>query len=78
MKVTLESRNNKLLLRWVCPVKGKRVPIFTGVEDSPTGRAHAHSIKCQIENDARFGYYDPTLLKYKPRTIGKNPTEIYS
>ena len=76
MKVTIESRKHRLLLRWVCPQTGKRVSISAGVEDSTTGLAHANSIKCQIENDVRFGYYDPTLLKYKPRTIGKNPTEI--
>ena len=76
MKVTIESRKSRLLLRWVCPETGKRVSISTGVEDSTTGLAHANSIKCQIENDVRFGYYDRTLLKYKPRTIGKNATEI--
>jgi integrase len=76
MKVTIESRKDRLILRWVCPETGKRVSISTSVEDSPTGRAHAQNIKCQIENDVRFGYYDPTLLKYKPRTIGKNATEI--
>ena len=76
MKVTIESRKSRLLLRWVCPETGKRVSISTGVEDSTTGLAHANSIKCQIENDVRFGYYDRTLLKYKPRTIGKNVTEI--
>ncbi len=76
MKVTIESIENRLFLRWVCPVKNKRVCVGASVEDSSTGRAHTQTIKCQIENDFKYGYYDPTLLKYKPRTIGKNPTEI--
>lgn len=75
MKVTIEPRKGKLLLRWVCPQTGNRVSISAAVEDSPTGRAHAQGIKCQIENDVKYGYYDPTFLKYKPRTLGKNPTE---
>ena len=76
MKVTIESIKNRLFLRWKCPAINKRVCVGASVEDSPTGRAHAQTIKCQIENDVKYGYYDPTLLKYKSRTIGKNPTEI--
>ena len=76
MKVTIESRKGSLLLRWVCPQTGKRVSISAAVEDSTTGRAYANTIKCQIENDVKYGYYDKSLLKYKPRTIRKNPTEI--
>ena len=79
MKVTIESRNNRLMLRWVCPIKGKRVSVSTAFEDSKAGRGHAEGIKEQIEEDIKkihLGYYDPTLLKYKPRTIGKNATEI--
>ena len=84
MKVTIEPIKNRLFLRWKCPATNKRVCVGASVEDSPTGRAHALTIKCQIENDVKYGYYDPTLLKYKSRTIvvrrrasfGKNPTEI--
>ena len=76
MKVTIEQKKGRLLLRWTCPATGQRKNLAIGVEDSTTGKAYAQSIKCQIENDAKFGYYDPTLLKYKPRTIGRNATEI--
>jgi integrase len=74
MKVTIEAHGNGLRVRWICPVKGKRVGV-----NAPNGQAEAERKKKQIEKDTEdlsLGYYDPTLLKYKPRTIGKNPTEI--
>jgi integrase len=76
MKVTIENLNGRLRLRWTCPETGKRKNLALGVEESTTGRSFAATIKSQIENDARYGYYDSTLLKYKPRTIGKNASEI--
>jgi integrase len=76
MKVTIENLEGRLRLRWTCPDTGKRKNLALGVEDSTTGRSFASTIKSQIENDARYGYYDATLLKYKPRTIGRNATEI--
>jgi integrase len=30
----------------------------------------------RIENDVKHGYYDASLLKYRPLTIGKNASEI--
>ncbi|WP_051023642.1 hypothetical protein [Synechococcus sp. PCC 7502] len=47
-----------------------------GVNDDPTGRAVAKQKAAQIELDIQAGYFDPTLLKYKPLTRGKNATEI--
>ena len=76
MKVTIENLEGRLRLRWTCPETGKRKNLALGVDDSTTGRAFASRIKDRIETDAKHGYYDPTLLKYKPRTIGKNATEI--
>jgi integrase len=76
MKVTIESHDNRLRLRWSCPETGKRKTLALGMDDSTTGRAFASTIKDRIENDAKHGYYDSTLLKYRPLTIGKNPTEI--
>jgi integrase len=76
MKVTIENLEGRLRLRWTCPQTGKRKNLALGVDDSTTGRAFAATIKDWIENDVKHGYYDPTLLKYKPRTIGKNATEI--
>jgi integrase len=76
MKVTIENLNGRLRLRWTCPETGKRKNLALGVEDSTTGRAFASTIKDRIENDTKHGYYDPTLVKYRPKTIGKNASEI--
>jgi integrase len=75
MKVTIENHQGRLRLRWTCPETGKRKTLALGVADCNTGRGYAQTVKAQIENDVSYGYYDRTLLKYKPRTMGKNPTE---
>jgi integrase len=76
MKVTIENLEGRLRLRWTCPETGKRKTLAVGMDDSTTGRAFASTIKDRIENDAKHGYYDSTLLKYRPLTIGKNASEI--
>jgi integrase len=76
MKVTIENLEGRLRLRWTCPDTGKRKNLALGVDDSTTGRAFAATIKDRIENDAKHGYYDSSLLKYRPLTIGKNASEI--
>jgi len=40
------------------------------------GKAAAKMKMAQIEKDILYGNFDPTLLRYKPRRSGKNPTEI--
>ncbi len=76
MKVTIENLEGRLRLRWTCPDTGKRKNLALGVDDSTTGRAFAATIKDRIENDAKHDYYDASLLKYRPLTIGKNASEI--
>ena len=76
MKVTIENLEGRLRLRWTCPETGKRKNLALGVDDSTTGRAFAVTIKDRIESDAKHGYYDSSLLKYRPLTIGKNASEI--
>jgi integrase len=44
--------------------------------DSLPNRAYAEQKARQIELDYLSGNYDRTLLKYKPRTIGKAAIEI--
>jgi integrase len=73
MKVTIEPYRGLLRLRFD---DGKRRCISLGVADSKVGNALALQKKAQIELDWQIGQYDRTLLKYKPRIIGKNPTEI--
>jgi integrase len=74
MKITIENHDDRLRLRWLH--QGKRYTMSCGVSDNPTGRAIAKQKAAQIELDVQAGYFDPTLLKYKPRTIGKTATEI--
>jgi integrase len=80
MKITIENLNDRLRLRWICPVSGKRKTLAVGMADSPAGRAYARSIKDRIETDAHprnlYEYYDPTLLKYRDKVIGKNSSEV--
>jgi integrase len=47
-----------------------------GVPATPTGKALAKQKAAQIELDISAGYFDPTLLKYKPRMLGKTATEL--
>ncbi|MBW4553933.1 MAG: tyrosine-type recombinase/integrase [Aphanocapsa sp. GSE-SYN-MK-11-07L] len=74
MKCTVENHNGRLRLRW--RHQGKRYTLGCGVDDNPTGRAVAKQKAAQIELDIQAGYFDPTLLKYRPRLIGRNPTEV--
>jgi integrase len=73
MKVTIEEHRGLLRLRLN---DGKRRCIALGVTDSTVGRSLALQKKAQIELDWQIGQYDRTLLKYKPRILGKSATEI--
>ena len=74
MKCTIENHAGRLRLRW--RYKGKRYTLGCGVPDNPMGWAVARQKASQIELDLQAGYFDPTLLKYKPRTLGKSATEV--
>lgn len=74
MKITIENHDGRLRLRWL--YQGKRYTMGCGVPDNPTGRAVAKQKASQIELDIQAGYFDTSLLKYKPRTLGKSATEI--
>lgn len=73
-KIWTENHYGRLRLRW--NYQGKRVSLSLGVDDDPAGRALSRQKAAQIELDLISGNYDPSLLKYKPRTIGKNRTEL--
>jgi integrase len=72
--VTIENHDGRYRLRWLH--QGKRYTMSCGVPATPTGKAIAKQKAAQIELDISAGYFDPTLLKYKPKTIGKNATEL--
>jgi integrase len=74
MRITIENYCGKLRLRWL--YKGKRLNLSLGVSDDAMGHAVAKQKSAQIELDIQAGYFDSTLLKYKPRSLGKTATEI--
>jgi integrase len=65
---------NSLLIRFTH--EAKRYSFSLSNSNSPVGLANANIKIAQIEKDILSGHFDPTLLKYKPRKSGKNPTEI--
>jgi integrase len=74
MKIQIENHNDRLRLRW--DDGDKRQTLAIGVNDSPLGRSLAQKKKQEIEHDWLISQYDRTLLKYRPRTIGKTASEI--
>ena len=73
-KVWIDKTGNTLRLRW--NYEGRKQSLSLGIRDDLIGRAWAKSRMAEIERDLAAGYYDPTLLKYRPRKLGANPTEI--
>ena len=73
-KIWVEKTGKTLRLRW--NYEGKKQALSLGVADHPVGRAFAAKKMAEISMDLISGHYDPTLLKYKPRKLGANPTEI--
>jgi integrase len=81
-KVNICLHQDLLRLRWRCPKANRLVVLSVGVADTPQGRAYAQSIAKRIEADLEFDHYhhgnnyDSTRAKYRPKTIGKNKTDI--
>jgi integrase len=73
MKVGIQNKEGRLILVWN---DGNRRTMAIGLPDTLPARALAEKTKAEIEWDWHIKQYDPTLLKYKPRTIGSNATEI--
>jgi integrase len=76
MKIQIENHEGRLRLRWYDGKK--RHTLAIGIADSPIGRSLAQKKKAEIELDWQTGHYDPTVLKYRPRSIGKNASEIFA
>jgi integrase len=70
----IEPRGKSLIIRWTLDCKGYHLCLAN--HNSPVGKAAAQMKLAAIEKDILSGHFDPTLLKYKPRKSGKNPTEI--
>jgi integrase len=75
MKIWYETKKSGLLLirfRY----EGKRYTLTTGLHDSEFNRSAADRIIARIKTDIGAGYFDPTLLKYKPQGLEAKPTSI--
>ena len=70
----IEPRGKSLIIRWT--IDCQRYHLCLTNHNSPVGKAAAQIKLATIEKDILSGHFDPTLLKYKPRKSGKNPTEI--
>ncbi len=73
-KIWIEPTGKTLRLVWY--YQGKRQRLSLGFADNPIGRALANKKMADIKIDLESGHYDETLLRYKPRILGANPTEI--
>ena len=73
-KIEIDKSARTLRLRWY--YQGSRTSLSLGVASDATGLAFAQMKKSEIAMDLISGYYDSTLLKYKPRKLGRNPTEV--
>lgn len=69
-----ESRGNSLLIRFTHDSKNYSFSLPN--HNNGVGKAAAKMKMAQIEKDILYGNFDPTLLRYKPRKSGKNPTVI--
>jgi integrase len=69
-----EKRGKSLLIRF--SHDGKPYSFSLPKHNDPVGIAVAKGKIAQIEKDILSGHFDTTLLKYKPRKLGKNPTAI--
>jgi integrase len=74
MKITIENHDGRYRLRWL--YLGKRFTMSCGVPATPTGKAIAKQKAAQIEKDLLNDYFDTTLVKYRPKTLGKTATEL--
>jgi integrase len=74
MKIQIENHNGRLRLRW--HDGNKRQTLAIGMPDSALGRSVALMKKSQIEEDWHKDRYDPTLVKYRPQTMGKMATIV--
>jgi integrase len=70
----IEKRGNSLLIRFSHDAKPYSFSLPK--HNNPVGISNAKLKIAQIEKDIAYGNFDTTLLRYKPRKMGKNPTAI--
>lgn len=74
MKIYVQTDRNRLRIKIL--FEGKVYQFSTGLTDIPTHRAYVQGIVSRIELDMMGGQFDPTLLKYRPKTVGSNPSGV--
>ncbi len=70
----IEERGKSLLVRFTH--ESKNYSFSLPNHNNPVGLSNAKLKIAQIEKDIRCERFDSTLLRYKPRKSGKNPTDI--
>jgi integrase len=75
-KIRVNTLKGRLCLRWICPESGRNVSMAFGLPETENNRKEAELLADRIMNDMRYGRYDSTLVSYRPKTIGRNATEI--
>lgn len=70
----IEKKGESLRLRW--RFEGHRFNLALGLKDSPMNRTYAQQVASRIEIDMQAGYFDRSLLKYRPRQLGSNASNI--
>jgi integrase len=70
----IENHDGRLRIR--CRHSGKTQTISLGIEDGKAQRGYALSILGQVKLDLSLNQFDDSLLKYKPKTVGTQATEL--
>jgi integrase len=70
----IEKRGNSLLIRF--SHDGKPYSFSLPKHNNPVGMSATKMKMAQIEKDIAYGNFDTTLLRYKPRKLGDDPTAI--
>jgi integrase len=70
----IDARGKRLVIRW--KFEGKPCSLSFAGCNNPLGRLRVEQKAREIELDIKAGYFDRTLLKYRPAKLGKNPTLI--
>lgn len=70
----IENHDGRLRIR--CRHSGKTRTISLGIEDGKAQRGYALSILGQVKLDLSLNQFDDSLLKYKPKAVGTQATEL--
>lgn len=71
----IENHSGRLRLRWM--YRGKKYRLTVGVNADDLGYSVAKQKASEIERDMVAGYFDESLLKYKPRYLGRCATDLH-